>query len=76
MLPKRSTPVDQTLESESIHSQLSLAIFIAPRNLLGSRKSLTARDITKIILVLYDITPPRKVKNSVFPQLQPFIKFF
>ena len=39
-------------------------------------KSLTARDITKIILLLYDITPPRKVKNRVFPQLQPFIKFF
>ena len=40
MLPKRSTPVDQTLESESIDSQLSVAIFIAPRNLLGARKSL------------------------------------
>ena len=40
VLPKRSTPVDQTLESESIHSQLSVAIFIAPRNLLGARKSL------------------------------------
>ena len=40
MLPKRSTPVDQTLESESIHSQLSVAIFIAPRNLLGARESL------------------------------------
>ena len=39
MLPKRSTPVDQTLESESIHSQLSVAIFTAPRNLLGARKS-------------------------------------
>ena len=40
MLPKRSTPVDQTLESKSIRSQLSVAIFIAPRNLLGARKSL------------------------------------
>ena len=43
MLPKRSTPVDQTLGSESIHSQLSVAIFTAPRNLLGARKSLIPR---------------------------------
>ena len=40
MLPKRSTPVDQTLKSENIHSQLSVAIFIASRNLLGAQKSL------------------------------------
>ena len=40
MLPKRSTPVDQTLGSESIHSQLSVAIFTAPKNLLEARKSL------------------------------------
>ena len=40
MLPKRLTPVDQTLGFESIHSQLSIAIFTAPRNLLGARKSL------------------------------------
>ena len=40
MLPKMSTPVDQNLGSESIHSQLSVAIFTAPRNLLGARKSL------------------------------------
>ena len=39
MLPKRSTPVDQTLGSESIHSQLSVAIFTAYRNLLRTRKS-------------------------------------
>ena len=37
MLPKRSTPVDQNLGSESIHSQLSVAIFTAPRNLLGAQ---------------------------------------
>ena len=43
MLPKRSTHVDQTLESESIDSQLSVAIFIAPRNLLGARKSLISK---------------------------------
>ena len=40
MLPKRSTPVDQTLEYESIHSQLSVAIFIASRNLLVAQESL------------------------------------
>ena len=40
MLPKRSTPINQTLESESRHSQLSVAILIAPRNLLGARESL------------------------------------
>ena len=40
MLPKRSTPVDQNLGSESIHSQLSVAIFIASRNLLGAQESL------------------------------------
>eukprot|EP00493_Phyllostaurus_siculus_P021822 UN22151 len=40
MLPKRSTPVDQTLESESIHSQLSVAIFIAPETFWGLGKVL------------------------------------
>ena len=40
MLPKRSTPVDQNLGSESIDSQLSVAIFRASRNVLGARKSL------------------------------------
>ena len=40
VLPKRSAPVDQTLESESIHSQLSVAIFIASRNRLRAQKSL------------------------------------
>ena len=40
MLPKRSTPVDQTLGSKSIHSQLSVAIFTALRNLLGTREGL------------------------------------
>ena len=40
MLPKRSTHVDQTLGSESIRSQLSIAIFIASRNRLGAQKSL------------------------------------
>ena len=34
MLPTGSTPVDQSLESESVDSQLFVAIFIAPRNLL------------------------------------------
>ena len=37
MLPKRSTPVDQNLGCESIHSQLSIAIFIASRNLQGAQ---------------------------------------
>ena len=40
MLPKRSTPVDQNLGSESIHSQLSVAIFRVSRNLLGAQESL------------------------------------
>ena len=40
MLPKRSTPVDQNLGCENIHSQLSLAIFIASRNLLVAQESL------------------------------------
>ena len=40
MLPKRSTPVDQNLGSESTHSQLSVAIFRALRNLLVTQKSL------------------------------------
>ena len=40
MLPKRSTPVDQNFLSENTHSQLSVAIFIASRNLLGARESL------------------------------------
>ena len=39
MLPKRSTPVDQNLESKSTHSQLSVAIFIARRIHLGAQKS-------------------------------------
>ena len=37
MLPKRSTPVDQILGCESIHSKLSVGIFTVPRNLLGAR---------------------------------------
>ena len=40
MLPKRSTHVDQKLGSESTHSQLSVAIFRALRNLLVTQKSL------------------------------------
>ena len=40
MLPKRSTPVEQNFLSENTHSQLSVAIFIASRNLLGARESL------------------------------------
>ena len=40
MLPKRSTPVDQIFWFESTHSQLSVAIFIASRNLLGLGKVL------------------------------------
>ena len=40
MLPKRSTPVDQNLGSESMHSQLSIAIFRAPRAHLVAQKSL------------------------------------
>ena len=40
MLPKRSTPVDQNLASESVHSQLSVAIFRVSRNLLGAQESL------------------------------------
>ena len=40
MLPKRSTPVDQNLVYESIHSQLYVAIFIASRNLLVAQESL------------------------------------
>ena len=39
MLPKRSTPVDQNLESKSTHSQLSVAIFIARRIHLVPQKS-------------------------------------
>ena len=38
MLPKRSTPVDQNLESESIGSKLSEAIFMASRTHLGTQK--------------------------------------
>ena len=44
---KRSAPVDQTLGSESIHSQLSVATLIAPRNLLGARKSLIYKKKSK-----------------------------
>ena len=39
MLTKRSTPVDQILESESIDSKLSIAIFTALRTHLGAQKS-------------------------------------
>ena len=44
MLPKRSTPVDQNLESKSTHSQLSVAIFIARRIHLGPQKSVIYKD--------------------------------
>ena len=40
MLPKRSTPVDQNLGSEIIHSQLSVAIFRALRSHLVAQRSL------------------------------------
>ena len=39
MLTKRSTSVDQILESESMCSKLSIAIFTALRTLLGAQKS-------------------------------------
>ena len=39
MLPKRSTPVDQNLLVESIHSQLSVAIFTASRTYVVAQKS-------------------------------------
>ncbi len=38
MLTKRSTGVDQNFLSESMHSQLSVAIFRAPRSPLGAQK--------------------------------------
>ena len=38
MLPKRSTHVDQNLESESIYSQLSVAIFMASSTHLGTQE--------------------------------------
>ena len=44
MLPKRSTPVDQTLGCESIHSQVSVAIFIASG---GSGKSYIVEKLPK-----------------------------
>ena len=40
MLPKRPTPVDQNLESESIDSKLSMAIFTSPRTPLGTQECL------------------------------------
>ena len=50
MLPKRSTLVDQTFGCESIHSQLSIAIFIASRNRLGAQKSLiTSKKSIKLV---------------------------
>ena len=48
MLPKRSTPVDQTLGYERIHSPLSIAIFIASRNCLGAQKVLCTKKVNKI----------------------------
>ena len=38
MLPNRSTPVDQNLESESMDSQLSVAIFMASRTHLETQE--------------------------------------
>ena len=38
MLPKRSTDVDQNVASESINSQISVAIFMASRTHLGTQK--------------------------------------
>ena len=62
MLPKRSTPVDQNLESKSTHSQLSVAIFIARRIHLGAQKS-----------VIYD----KKSKNyETHKQPPPLVTFW
>ena len=47
MLPKRSTHVDQNFWSESIDSQLSVAIFRVLRNLLGTWKSLIYKKKSK-----------------------------
>ena len=38
MLPKRSTYVDQNIRSQSVHSQLSVAIFMASRTHLRTQE--------------------------------------
>ena len=43
MLSRRSTHVDQNLESESIRSQLSVAIFMASRTHLGPQEFIILR---------------------------------
>ena len=55
MLPKRSTPVDQNLGSESIHSQLSVAIFRTPRDHLVAQKTLIYEKLSKKESAIYVI---------------------
>ena len=64
MLPKRSTPVDQTSESENTHSQLSVATFIASRNLLGARESLIYKKSPKTAKHISN--PPSKYENLTY----------
>ena len=76
MLPKRSTPVDQNLESKSTHSQLSVAIFIARRIHLGPQKSVIYEKKSKkcrthnqpILLVIFlrDIWSQKVESSPIF----------
>ena len=75
MLPKRSTPVDQNFLSENTHSQLSVAIFIASRNLLGARESLiykkkcqngkTQKQPPPLVIFLRDIAQCTKARPGL-----------
>eukprot|EP00493_Phyllostaurus_siculus_P016341 UN16588 len=47
MLPKKSTSVNQNLESASIHFQLSVAIFRTARNRLVAEKLLYIKNVPK-----------------------------
>ena len=47
MLTKRSTPVDQNMESESMDSKLSVAIFVASEPIWGLRNVLYTKKSRK-----------------------------
>ena len=70
MLPKRSTPVEQNVGSESTHSQLSGAIFRALRDRVGAQKSLMYFQTCQKHSDRYDILHKCCLSKKKQPKLQ------
>ena len=82
MLPKRSTHVDQNLESKSIESQIFITIFRVTRNLLVTRndskkplKEVDERSKSHLVSALRDICNLQFGLEKIRSQLQPAKSF-